>query len=333
MDPKSNVNFMYTFDIKSDPPRPWPFPENVESRIEWAVKAYDRGMERIQWLDDAYVPSVMPYTGTEIVAQAFGSPVHYPENNMPFALPAIRDVTGMKKLKKPDLFSTNLGELFEIAGRIRNRVGHDAIVMLPDVQSPLDSASLIWEKADFLMSMIDEPKAIMELINMVEELLTEFLDAWFKEFGTEYIAHCPYYPMRGGFTFSEDEVGEFSAEMFEEFSLPSINRMSKRYGGCAFHCCAYARHAWESLRRIEGLRLVNICQPTELLEESARIFGKEVCHMPSIALDDRPQQHPIPNWVKAYGKDLHLALNVSANDKDEAIHLAAQLKDYSLSRE
>ena len=332
MDPASKQSLMYIIYVENGFDRPLPYPENIEKRIDWATAAYERAMERTLWLDDDNIPSVMPYTGTEIVAQAFGSPVSYPNGDMPFALPAIKDVSGLSKLKKPDVFSSNLGELFEIAERIRNRVGRDAIVQLPDIQSPLDSASLIWEKADFLMSLIDDPNAVHELISMVEELLMDFLDAWFKEFGTEYIAHCPYFPMRGGFTFSEDEVGEFSSDMFEEFSLPYINNLSKRYGGCAMHCCAYARHQWNSFRKIEGLRLINICQPAETIEETAAFFGNKVCHIPHIALDERVQPQPIPTWAKAFTGDMHLVLNVKARDGNEARDFATQLKEYSLSR-
>lgn len=332
LDTSSNKNFMYVIGVRTDSPRPLPYPENFESRIEWAAAAYERQMERAQWLDDDYVPCVMAYTGTEIVAHAFGSPVHYPKDDMPFALPAFRDKSGLRGLKKPDLFSSNMGMIFEIARRIQDKVGKDAMVLLPDVQSPLDSASLIWEKADFLASLIEEPEAVLELIAMVEEFLTEFLDEWFKEFGTEYIAHCPYFPMRGGFSFSEDEVGEFSAAMFEKFSLPSLNRMSKRYGGCAMHCCAHATHQWDSFRRIEGLRLLNICQPYEKIEKTAKFFGSDYCHMPHLAMDGREQPRPIPDWAKAFGKDLHLALGVGAENENEARSFASRLREYAHER-
>ena len=332
LNPASEKNFMYCITVDDDPPRPFPYPDNIKKRIDWAVEVYERQMERTQWLSDDSIPAVMPYTGTEIMAQAFGSPVHYSGDNMPFALPIIKDASGIRKLRKPNVFSSNLGELFEIAECIRSRVDHGAIVQLPDIQSPLDSAALIWEKTDFLMAMIDEPEAVHELIAMVEEVLTDFLDSWFMQFGTEYMAHFPNFPMRGGYTFSEDEVGEFSSDMFETFSLPSINRLSERYGGCAMHCCANSRHQWDSFRRIDGLRLINLGQPGKVIEESARFFGNDYCHFPIYSLDDEIQPRPIPNWVKAYDNDIHLVLQVNAGNAQEARIFADQLKDFALSR-
>ena len=330
MDPKSDINFLYIVTPEDDTPRPLPYPENIDTRVEWAVNAYERQMERAEWLDDYFIPAVSPYTGTEIFAQAFGSPVHYPGDNNPFALPAVYDASDLSKIKKPDVFSSDLGRLFEIAERIRNQTGPGAIVQLPDIQSPLDIAALIWEKSRFLMAMLDEPEAALELIFMVETLLTEFLDEWFKRFGTEYIAHHPHYPMRGGFTFSEDEVGAFSPEMFEKFSLPSINRLSRRYGGCGMHCCADARHQWEGFRKIEGLRLINLTYTGKALKESAEFFKNALCHFPHYALDEEIQPRPIPGWAEAF-KDTHFILHVTARDENEARSFAERLKEYSLS--
>ena len=67
-------------------PRPWPRPENVAGRIDWAWDQYQRQLARCTWLDDDTVPRLYPYTGTEIFAEAFGCSVHQPENNMPFAM-------------------------------------------------------------------------------------------------------------------------------------------------------------------------------------------------------------------------------------------------------
>jgi len=135
--------------------------------------------------------------------------------------------------------------------------------------------------------------------------------------------------MRGGYTFSEDEVGEFSQNMFEEFSLPSINRLSKRYGGCGMHCCAHSRHVWDGFNKIEGLRLINLGQPIAILKQSASFFGRSMCHFPHQSLDNQPQSRPIPEWTAAYDRDAHLVLQVNARDEDEARAFASQLREYT----
>ncbi len=93
---------------------------------------------------------------------------------------------------------------------------------MPDIQSPMDIAALIWVKSDFYIAMIEEPEAVRELAEKVRCLLTAFLDEWFRRYGTGYVAHFPTYWMEGGLTLSEDEVGAVNPAMFDTFFLPEL---------------------------------------------------------------------------------------------------------------
>ena len=41
--------------------------------------------------------------------------------------------------------------------------------------------------------------------------------------------------MSGGLTLSEDEVGAINADMFDEFSQPSLTELSEYFGGIGVH--------------------------------------------------------------------------------------------------
>jgi uroporphyrinogen-III decarboxylase len=314
-------------------PRPWPYAENIEARIEWAAKDYQIRMDQSEWLDDDSVPMLSPYTGTEIFAEAFGSGVYNSGDNMPFARPAIHSAREMARLKMPSVRESTLERCFVIANRLLARCGTEGLVQLPDIQSPLDIAALIWEKADFLASMIEEPEAVKDLVLMTEALLTEFLDAWFAMYGDEYIAHYPVFPMKGGFTFSEDEVGEFSPAMFRQFCLPSINRLSRRYGGCSMHCCANSRHQWEAFTEIEGLRLLNLCQPQEEIDEAAAFFGDRVCHDHFYGIGHvQASNQLVPRWAELLPRRAHAVIEVTAHTREEAVEYAKQLREFEAER-
>ena len=90
---------------------------------------------------------------------------------------------------------------------------------------------------------MESPQAVKELADKVKQLLTAFLDEWFRRYGREHIAHHPDYFMDGGWTVSEDEAGVVNQEMFAEFFLPELNALSDRYGGIGIHCCANSRRA------------------------------------------------------------------------------------------
>ena len=203
-----NVPFMFLIDYYPDvPERPWPN-ENYEQRIEWAVDKYRSQRARCEWLHDDTIPHLAPFTGTEIFAEAFGCQVVRSNDKMPFALPVLTETRQISQVKCPTLESSSLMRYFEIADRlISHAEDREAVLKLVDIQSPLDIAALILEKSQYYMAFLTEPEAIHDLGDMAGTLLTEFLDAWFDRYGTEYMAHHPDYFMSGGVTLSEDEIG------------------------------------------------------------------------------------------------------------------------------
>lgn len=305
------------------PERPLPNPENFQKCVDWSVNQYDKQLDMMEWLEDDGIPHIYPYTGTEIFAEAFGCKVYRSEDNMPFALPFIQKPGDLLKIKPPDVYDSTLGDIFERAMLLRQRVGNDTIIKLPDVQSPLDIAALIWEKESFFIAMIDDPAAVKELTDMTEHLLTTFLDEWFRIFGNRYIAHFPDYYMEGGITLSEDEIGGISTAMFEEFCLaPSLNRLSERYGGIGIHCCANAQHQWNNLLKIKKLRLINLVQPPDITFEAYKRFAPYCCQYH----DWVGYGEPSIDWVDNYPKESHLIISCYAANKEEAITKVKLLK-------
>jgi len=255
--------------------RPLPYPENKAKRTDYALKSYRIWLDSVLYVDDDRIPYLNPYTGTEIFAHAFGCGVHYPGNNMPFALPFIHNSKELAKVKYPDLKNSSVMEMFELADKLRESEP-DAPLALPDIQSPLDIAALIWNKEDFFTAMYDDPQAVKELTAMTEKFLTEFLDLWFEKYGRDFIAHYPDYYMPCGITLSEDEVGAISPAMFKEFSLESLNRLSDRYGMLGMHCCANSIHQWSNFKLLRNLKLLNIVQPYAICQK-AYVYFKDVC--------------------------------------------------------
>ncbi len=314
----------YIFQINYQPddkPRPQPWPDKKSERIEWAWEKYQRYLARLEWLEDDSIPFLDVYTGTEIFAEAFGCQIYRPEDNMPFALPKIHKPGEVSKLKVPDLSAPSLAILFEIADELRNRAGEEALVRLVDIQSPMDIATLIWDKNDLYMALIDTPDAVKELAAKVTELLIAFLDEWFARYGFEFIAHYPLYYMPKGITLSEDEVGAVDEGMFREFFLPELVTLSERYGGIGMHCCADARHQWENLKRVPGLRLLNLVQPVEELRAAYQFFAGHVPQMHSWFGDG-----PAWTWPEQYPEGARVVMEAGAANRYEALELAEKLR-------
>ena len=318
-----NNGTQHVFQIGYQPDaltRPLPWPDNKSERIEWAWEMYQRHLKRMEWLEDDSIPYLDIHTGTEIFAAAFGCDVYRPDNSMPFALPMIHSGSEVAQLEVPDLDTPPLAILFEIADELRRRAGKDALVRLVDIQSPMDIAALIWDKNDLYIGIVESPDAVKELVSKVADLMVKFLDQWFARYGQEFIAHYPIYYMPQGITLSEDEAGAVDAEMFVEFFLPELLKLSHRYGGIGIHCCANARHQWENFKSVSDLRLLNLVQPVDEIRTAYEFFAHHVPQMHSWSGDG-----PAWTWPDQYPDTARVVMGASAASRDEALDLSEKL--------
>jgi hypothetical protein len=301
-------------------PRPFPRPDAVQARIEWAWQKYQIQLDNLAWLEDDALPFLDTYTGTEVFAESFGCPVHYPENDMPFALPVVHSAEEAEALPIPGLDAPAMQVLFEIGDALRRRAGGQRLVRLLDMQTPMDVAALIWDKATFYPAMIEKPEAVKLLAGKVKTFQVRLLDAWFERYGKEFMAHYPDYYMPCGLTFSEDEVGAVSGKMFNEFFLPEVVELAEHFGPLGMHCCAHARHQWENFKKIPNLALLNFVQPPEVTREAYTFFA------------GIPQFHsyqgegPAWTWPAQHPDGARMVYEVAVHSKEEALETAARLR-------
>jgi len=306
--------------------QPHLWPELKQERIEWAWQQYEAWMQTAAWRKDDWVPHLSMITGTEIFAEAFGCEVSWPEHTNPFALPMIRDASEVSKVKVPELSTSSLAMLFEMADELVRRGGPEAALKMVDVQSPMDVAALVWDKCKLFPAMIMNPEAVLELADKTCELLTAFHDEWFRRYGTGRVAHYPNYYVTDGITLSEDEVGAVSPEMFEQFFLPGLTRLSQRYNGMGIHCCADARHQWDNFLKIPGLFLMNL----GLSEGAYDVFGNRVAHYhhedPKLEPDMSEQEMDDLLNAMVCRDGCRTVLNYTVEEKEDALRLVEKLE-------
>lgn len=311
--------FIIRYDDPSVP-RPLPRADNDPARLEWAWSNYLGQLARRSWLADDSLPYLNCMGGTEIFAQAFGCPVHYPENNMPFALPLIHRAADVSQIKVPTLDAPVLARQFKFADELVRRAGPQALVRTVDVQSPMDIAALIWDKNDFYLALIDAPDAVRELSCKVMQLLTAFLDEWFSRYGQQHVAHYPDYLMPQGLTLSEDEIGVVSPELFVDLFLPELITLSQHFGGIGIHCCADSRHQWDNLLKIPALRLLNLNRPPDQRNQAYQHFAAYTrqWHGASTMAD--------VEWLIAHVPTARAVLEVEAHSREEACQILENLQ-------
>jgi hypothetical protein len=321
--PDASIRRLYWIHCyPSLPDRPWPLPDLIDERIDWSWQKYQLLHQRLDWLEDDSLPFLDIFTGTEIFAEAFGCQIYYPDNDMPFARPLVNSASEADRLEVPAIDCPPLARVWRIARELRRRAGPGALVRLPDIQSPMDIAALIWEKTSFYPAMLDDPDSVLRLAHKVHLLLTAFLDAWFAEFGTQCIAHYPEFYVPRGITLSEDEVGAVSAAHFQRFFLPELADLSDRYGAIGMHCCANSRHQWDAFKTIPGLFLININQPLDVTHKAYSFFADHAAQMHICALDG-----PAWTWPGQVPLTSRVVFEIGTSTQEEAVELLRKIRE------
>ncbi|MGC9360450.1 MAG: uroporphyrinogen decarboxylase family protein [Anaerolineae bacterium] len=227
--------------------------------LDWAVGNYERRLARHEVLGDDAIPYPMLSTGTQLFAAAFGCAVHSFEDSNPCALPLVQTPAEADALTVPSLEEPPLSRVFELGRLVRERVGPEVPIGVPDIQSALDIAALVWRKEDLFLAMIADPDAVQRLASKCQQLLIAFFERFCQELGEINYCHCPYAwaPPDLGVWLSEDEAGSISTPMFDRFCLPWLVELSERFGGLFMHCCADADHQYRSFAKIPNLYGLN----------------------------------------------------------------------------
>jgi len=308
------------------PPRPLPFPERVPERIEWIWQNYEYHLRRMDWLEDDTLPSLDMLTGTEIFAEAFGCRILYPVDNNPAPFPLIHTAAEAEALRIPSLDVPALRRVFEMADELSRRAGPGVLFRLVDMQCPLDVAAMMWDKRDFYPALVKHPEGVNSLVEKITTLQFAFLDEWYRRYGAEFIAHFPDYYMPRGVTLSVDEIGAVSGKMFLQYFLPHLNRFSERYGGLGIHCCANARHQWDCIKEVTGLRLLNISNQGKMASEAYPFFADFVAQW-------NYDQSPVPRgpleWMDEIPAHAHVVFDISAESKSDALKISEQMETFN----
>lgn len=255
---------------------------DVAERTALYERRYEFAVECAEKIDDDTVPAAHLWTGTSIFAAAFGCPVHNPDEGMPFALPLVDTPEAADRIEAPPIDTGPLGEVFEIADRLVERLGSETPLRVCDVQSPFDIAALIWEKTSFFSSLLTAPESIHRLVEKTCETLTRFLSAFVERYPGALLVHYPplWMPARLGVCLSEDECGVLSPRQFGEFCQPYLVRLSEIFGGISLHSCAKSDHQWDHFAALPGLRYVNLHHPPTPLEKAVDLFSGRAVMVP-----------------------------------------------------
>ena len=219
--------------------------------------------EQVRDIEDDFVPYLMPWFGTVVVASAFGCPVEiYPKRD-PATNPRhfpVRTPDDIRRLRIPDPEKDGL--MPRVLQVIRYMKEHSFLpVGITDLQGPLTTANQLMGYDHLIYLMHDDPAAMHELMDKV----TETLIIWAKkqkEIIGEPLTECisdqqVYTGKHAGIWFSDDDCVLMSPAAYREFVVPYNSRLLQAFGGGCLHYCGAGTHQADNFLATEGLLAIN----------------------------------------------------------------------------
>lgn len=301
---------------------------SVEDRAQHGRRMLEMDLRALDAIGDDRVPWLHCWSGTEVFAAAFGSPVHRPENDMPFALPAVATGSEADRLREPDIFAGPLGEIFAIGDRMVELCGTGYPVRICDIQSPFDVASLVWEKGEFFVALIEDPEAVHRLLRKVTDTVIRFVTAFRARYADVCLVHWPdiWMPPEWGICLSEDDIGSISTALFREFALPYLRELGEVFGGISMHSCAAAQHQWADLGTLPGIRYLNLSHPATDLQASIDRFSGRAALIPVTFPGGTYGLEFVDDCLARAQPETRFFFRTEAEDLGEAADLARQIK-------
>ena len=240
--------------------------------IDFQLAKIERHMAEF---DDVYIPFLMPWYGTGVLASGFGVDIKFQDRMDPAVdLSKMTDVAQLAELGKPDPEKDGLmPRVLNAIREMRDRT--DLPVGVTDCQGPLTTALQIVGYDKLIYWMHDHPDAIHELMQLVADALIDWVAVQKEAAGqsTEddaYILGIKIPEGFGGVWMSDDDSVIFGPDLYREFVVPYNSRVLKAFGGGGIHYCGNANQhianylATEHLTCIQNLNLDDLDGAAEM---------------------------------------------------------------------
>jgi len=243
-----------------------------KSMIDYQMRKIER---HVTDYDDAYIPFLMPWYGTGVLASGFGVTVKFQDRMDPAVdLPPVTDVAQLKDLRPPDPEKDGL--MPRVLNTIRAmRRQTDLPVGVTDCQGPLTTALQIIGYDKMIYWMHDYPDAVHALMQVVTDTLIDWVRVQKNAAGQSpeddaYVLGIKIPGGYGGVWMSDDDCVIFGPELYREFVVPYNSQVLKAFGGGSIHYCGTATQHIENYMQTDGLTAIQNLN-VDNLDEAAKM--------------------------------------------------------------
>jgi len=256
--------------------------ENLDKMAETAVLnlAAGRGMPGTN------IPRLAIDFGTVSTASYWGGRIYRPSAGRVWIDPIIHCASDVWNIKAGDPKKGDNLKALQIYEMVCEKLDANSLPATPfDLQGPLNTLSLMWDQQDFMMAMYDEPDSVHKALEMVTAHLIGIIDAAYRLNPAIEAPLWPYIwlPSDIGIGMTEDYMPLLSPDLYKEFGIPYVERLSRQFKGLFIHCCGQFSHHIENLYNskinILGMEFV---YPNIDIEKLFGIFGASTAFVPNI---------------------------------------------------
>jgi len=157
----------------------------------------------------------------------------------------------------PDIHEGFAGEVLRRYRATRDEYP-DASIGMPDIQSPLGVAELLWDES-FYTAMLDEPEAVHAVLEKTTDFIIKFIQEVQRIVGP-CLKPCAWpgiWSEGPGTMVADDTMSLVSPAMHAEFSLPYLNRMAAACGPLYYHSCTWREPYFANVKAVENVKAYN----------------------------------------------------------------------------
>lgn len=244
-----------------------------------------------------------------VEAEAFGSEIHYSEDEIPTVLGAlIHDEEEAEALKVPKVGAGRTGECVEGIRQAVELITDRPV--LAGIVGPYSLAGRLLDMTEIMILCYEEPELVETVLEKATEFLIEYAKA-FKEAGANGVA------------MAEPAAGLLSPSLIDEFSTPYVQKIREAVEDenflVLYHNCGNITPLMDNIDRIQAKaysvgNAIDIEDALKVLSKDSLVIGNidpagifrngtpEQIRMETLALMERCCKYP--NFVIASGCDI-----------------------------
>jgi uroporphyrinogen-III decarboxylase len=209
-----------------------------------------------------WIPYLEPWCGVGIYANAYGTEYVWPEDGSPWTFPVISNVDEARGIERPSIEKSPIMQMaLDTISYFVGQTKGEIPICLTDTQSPIDSATLIWDPTDLFVSCYTHPDIVHDFMETLTDLVIEFSSVQLDAIGSNTAQ--PGHIMLSsrnlkGIALSDDMLAVLSPRMYEEFGLRYNSQIGEVFGGVAIHSCGRFEHNIQHLLGTTNLKMVDL---------------------------------------------------------------------------